>query len=122
MAETSLKFVKSRIDKNYECVKELEQLIFSKKSDEEKLEIISLIGKFYSEYITGVYSCNTLERQLIEIGKKINFVPTKAASNKKILIVMSACSPVGGHTVLVHNWSLPTHLRWCFVFCSVLSQ
>ncbi len=104
MAETSLKFVKSRIDKNYECVKELEQLIFSKKSDEEKLEIISLIGKFYSEYITGVYSCNTLERQLIEIGKKINFVPTKAASNKKILIVMSACSPVGGHTVLVHNW------------------
>lgn len=99
-----MKLVKSRIDKNYECIREIEQLISLKKSDEEKLGLISLAGKFYSEYITGVYSCNTLEQQIIEIGRKINYIPTKEASNKKILIVMSACSSVGGHTVLVHNW------------------
>ncbi|MEY8377269.1 hypothetical protein AALD22_16040 [Lachnospiraceae bacterium 56-18] len=99
-----MKLVKSRIDKNYECIREIEQLISLKKSDEEKLGLISLAGKFYSEYITGVYSCNMLEQQIIEIGRKINYIPTKEASNKKILIVMSACSSVGGHTVLVHNW------------------
>lgn len=100
----SLRSVKARINKNYKCIKELEELVFLQNSDEEKLEILSLIGKMYAEYITGVYSSNIMEYQIMNIGKKINFFPTNKGINRQILIVMSACAAVGGHTVLVHNW------------------
>lgn len=104
MKFNALKSVETRINKNYKCIKELEHFVFLQDSDEEKLETLSLIGKMYAEYITGVYSSNTLEYQIMNIGKKIEFFPTNKVTNRQILIVMSACAAVGGHTVLVHNW------------------
>lgn len=103
-----LRDVKLRIDKNYACIKELEKSIILQKTDEEKLELISVIGKMYAEYITGIYSSCFLEQQIIEIGKKIDYIPLKVplkkGNKRHILIVMSSCAATGGHTVLVHNW------------------
>ncbi len=104
MKFTSMREVEDRINKNYKCIKELEQVISLKKTDNEKLDVISLIGKMYAEYTTGVYSSNILEKQIVEIGQKIDFVPCDRPKDHHILIVMSECGAVGGHTVLVHNW------------------
>ncbi len=104
MEYLSLKEVETRIDKNYSCVKELEQLVSSQNTDGENLELIVLIGMMYTMYITGVYSSSTLERRIAEIGKKIKFYPSDKPKDGKILIVMSQCGVTGGHTVLVHNW------------------
>lgn len=104
MKYTSLEMVKNRIDKNYKCIKEIEELIFLQNGDEEKLELISFIGMMYAEYVTGVYSSNILEKYIIDFGKKLDFYPTKKAKDNEILIVMSACGAIGGHTLLVHNW------------------
>ncbi|MCI8938507.1 MAG: hypothetical protein HFH12_00730 [Dorea sp.] len=100
----SIKDVKKRVDLNYECLKELEHLILQRDSKDEKLELITFVGKMYSTYITGVYSSNILEQQIIKLGKGINYQPCNEAQKGRILIVMSACADVGGHTVLVHNW------------------
>lgn len=100
----SLNDVKLRIDKNYGCIKELEKMIALQETDEKKLELISVIGKLYAEYTTGIYSSNFLEHQIMEIGTKIDYIPQEKPYEKKILIVMSACGVTGGHTVLVYNW------------------
>lgn len=96
--------VKIRMDKNFECIKELERFISVQDSDEGQLEVLSLIGKMYAEYTTGVYSSDFLEQKLVEIGRKINFSPSGVLKDNQILVVMSACAAIGGHTVLVHNW------------------
>lgn len=79
--------VKLRIDKNYGCIKELEKMIALQETDEKKLELISVIGKLYAEYITGIYSSNFLEHQIMEIGTKIDYIPQKNLLRKKYLLL-----------------------------------
>lgn len=100
----SLEEVKLRINKNYACISELETFIDLQSTEEEKLQLISLIGQMYSEYVTGVYASNTLEKRILEIGKNIHFSPKKSVQKSQILIVMSGAGYIGGHTLLVHNW------------------
>ena len=100
----SLNDVKRRIDQNYECIRLLEKLIPLQKTDEEKAELLAVIGKMYAEYVTGQYASNKLEQEIIEIGKKISFQPFCEPERGNILIVMSEAGATGGHTVLVHNW------------------
>ncbi len=100
----SLEAVKERINKNYNCIKELEELIPLQNTEEEKLELITFIGKMYAEYVTGIYASNVLEQEIVKIGKEIDFIKTKTTLSNHVLIVMSGCGDVGGHTVLVHNW------------------
>lgn len=104
MLYATLQEVKERIDKNYKCIKELENLISEQKLVDQRLELISLIGFMYSEFVTGVYSSEKLEYYISNIGKEIKLSYNSKFSNNKILIVMSKAGYIGGHTVLVHNW------------------
>ncbi len=104
MEYSSVESVEVRIDKNYNCIKELEKSVSPQNTDEENLEIITFIGLMYTMYITGIYSSFFLEQKIIEIGKKIRFFPSNEPEDGQILIVMSQCGALGGHTVLVHNW------------------
>lgn len=104
MEYLSLESVMNRINENYDCMKELEQLVSIPTTIDERLEVISLIGKMYAEYVTGVYASSILEKQLLEDGQGIEFSSSNEPEDKHILIVMSECAEVGGHTALVHNW------------------
>lgn len=107
MVYHSLEEVEERINKNYACIKELENQIPLQETDEKKLELITFIGNMYSWYVTGTYSSNALEQQIIDIGRHIEFTPSFKPGKNQILIVMSKASAIGGHTCLVHNW-----LKW----------
>lgn len=104
MIYTTLQEVKERIDKNYKCIEEIEKLILEQKQEDQRLKLISLIGLMYSEFVTGVYSSEKLERYISNVGGKVKLSYNSKTSNNKILIVMSKAYYVGGHTVLVHNW------------------
>lgn len=99
--------VKQRIDKNYQFIKELEQLILCEDNDLDKLRIISFIGYLYSSYITGQYASSELEKEIIYISNKLPFVQKNKPNKNCILIVMTESGAVGGHSVLVNNW-----IRW----------
>lgn len=105
--EYSSEEVKKRIDQNYACIKEAEKMIPLQNNNEKKLLLISLVGKMYSEYITGVYASRILEDQIIAIGRELVFKPDSMPDKNRILIVMSEAAMTGGHTVLVNNW-----VRW----------
>ena len=104
MRTITLQQVKVRINKNYECIQEVERLIPYQKQTAQKLELISLIGHMYSEYVTGVYSSDSLEQCISEIGNHVIHTKQGRVEKNKILIVMSRAYYIGGHTVLVHNW------------------
>lgn len=100
--------VKERINKNYQCMKELEELIPYQENDFEKLRLIELICFFYSIYVTGKYASSELEEEIITIGNEnIKFSPERQPKKNHILIVMTASAERGGHSVLVNNW-----MRW----------
>ncbi len=103
----TLEEVKERINKNYACIRDLEKQIPLQKTKEKKLEVLSFIGKMYSWFVTGVYSSNVLEQQIMDLGKSLLFYPLEQPQENQILIVMSVAATVGGHTLLVHNW-----IRW----------
>lgn len=97
--------VEIRINENYECVQELEKMIEAMQDDLEKLELITLIGWMYSQYVTGVYSNYKLEHIISKIGEKNIHIDNNIVVKKNtVLIVMTSASYIGGHTVLVHNW------------------
>lgn len=104
MRYLTLDEVRNRIDKNYDCILKMEQLISLQKTDEEKLELISFIGMLYANYITGVYASDTLEHKIVEIGEKIEFKQTFEPLDNQVLIVMSKAYYIGGHTALVNDW------------------
>ena len=104
MLYMTLQEVRERIDKNYECIQEIEKLVPEQKQEEQMLGLISLIGSMYSEFVTGVYSSEGLERYISNIGRKVRLSDKIKAPDNKVLIVMSKASYIGGHTVLVHNW------------------
>lgn len=104
MLYTTLQEVEQRINKNYECIQEVERLMPEQKQDNQRLELIALIGYMYSEYVTGVYSSKKLEQYVYNISKKIDMPIKNKILNHKVLIVMSRAYYVGGHTALVHNW------------------
>lgn len=82
----------------------MESLLPLQNTDAEKLELISFIGKMYTEYVTGQYSSNDLEQMVIQISEKIDFVSSGKPEQDHVLIVMSIAGSIGGHTALVHNW------------------
>ena len=49
MLYTTLQEVKERINKNYKCIEEIEKLIAEQKQEDQRLELISLIGLMYSD-------------------------------------------------------------------------
>ena len=104
MLYTTLQEVEQRINKNYECIQEVERLMPEQKLDNQRLELIALIGYMYSEYVTGVYSSKKLEQYVYNISQKIDMPIKNKILNHKVLIVMSRAYYVGGHTALVHNW------------------
>lgn len=99
--------VEERINKNHKFIKELEKLISDQISDIEKLDLITLIGQFYSVYVTGIYASLELENEIIKIGQSITFEKKREPKKNHILIVMTESGAVGGHSVLVNNW-----MRW----------
>ncbi|MBO5032038.1 MAG: hypothetical protein J6D08_09170 [Lachnospiraceae bacterium] len=99
--------VKERIGNNYKFIKELEKLISYESSDLKKLDLITLIGHFYSLYVTGVYASLELENEIAMIGRNIQFQKKQEPKKNQLLIVMTASGVVGGHSVLVNNW-----IRW----------
>lgn len=100
----SLDDVRKRIDSNYYFIKALEKEIDACRDDDEKLAYITFIGYLYSEYVTGIYSSNMLENEIIKIGRKIKFVPTVKPHKRKMLHVMTKAYNAGGHTTVVRNW------------------
>lgn len=100
----SLKAVEDRINKNYDCMKELEELVAIQSTLDKKLETISLVGKMYAEFVTGIYASDVLEKQVIESSINIEYSISNKSDEKHILIVMSECGEISGHTALVHNW------------------
>lgn len=104
MEYRSLEEVKDRINRNHACIKELENQIPLQETKEKKLKLLSFIGIMYSWYVTGIYSSNDLERQIIELGKDITFHSVSEPQDDQILIVMTEAGDTGGHTLLVHNW------------------
>ena len=109
--------VKSRIDKNYYYAKRLEKLIKFQKSDWEKLRLVSYIGRIYSQFVTGIYSSWELETEIIRIGQKIEFFPTRKPAEGQSLHVMTKALWTGGHTVIVNNWiKLDKSTRYSIAF------
>ncbi len=104
MKMQKLSQVRARIDKNYYYVKCLEKLIPFQKNDMDKLKLITLIGRIYAGYVTGVYSSDILEAEIIRIGKKIPFRPAEGPVRGRTLHVMTQGFAIGGHPVIVNNW------------------
>lgn len=104
MEYRSLEEVEDRINRNHACIKELENQISLQETEEKKLRLLSFIGIMYSWYMTGIYSSNDLEQQIIELGKDITFHSVSKPQDDQILIVMTEAGDTGGHTLLVHNW------------------
>lgn len=96
--------VKKQIEKNYSFISEIERLVDEEEEINDKLELISLVGKLYSEFVTGIYASNTLERTIQKCSNDIQFERSKTVKKDKVLIVMSEAAYIGGHTTLVHNW------------------
>ena len=103
-AYSCMEDVRRRIDLNYQFIKELEKSLDACEGDEEKLELLQLIGCGCSEYITGAYSSNILEREIVKIGQIIEFSPEEKPQNGKILHVMTRAGKAGGHSTIVYNW------------------
>ena len=82
----------------------MEKSLDACEGDEEKLELLQLIGCGCSEYITGAYSSNILEREIVKIGQIIEFSPEEKPQNGKILHVMTRAGKAGGHSTIVYNW------------------
>ena len=99
-----LEDVHDRIDSNYKFIESLEKHIDTCQDDEEKLTYLTFIGHLYSEYVTGVYSSNRLENEIIKIGEKIQFTPTVKPQKGNMLHVMTKAGNGGGHTTMVNNW------------------
>lgn len=99
--------VHERIDSNYNFIKSLEKYIEKCQNDDEKLIYLTFIGYLYSVYVTGIYSSNGLENEIIKIAKKICFSPTVKPQKGRMLHVMTKAYNVGGHTTIVNNW-----IRW----------
>lgn len=96
--------VHKRIDSNYNFIVALEKYIDKCQNDEEKLTYLTFIGYLYSEYVTGVYSNDSLENEIIKIGEKIQFSPTVKPQKGNMLHVMTEAGNGGGHTTIVNNW------------------
>lgn len=96
--------VHERIDSNYNFLKTLESYISQCQNDNEKLEYLTIIGYLYSEYVTGIYSSYSLEREIIKMGEKITFTPTVKPQKGHMLQVMTKAYSGGGHTTIVNNW------------------
>lgn len=99
--------VRTRIDKNYYYIKCLEKLIPFQKNDPDKVKLITLIGRIYAGCVTGVYSSDVLEAELVRIGKDIPFRPAGGPVKGRTLHVMTQGFAIGGHPVIVSNW-----IRW----------
>ncbi len=95
------------INHNRDCIYALEQLIKEQIVEDEKLALIELIGRLYSEYTTGIYSSRYLEDIISKFSNSIQFVPSRESNRKKALIVMTTSASTGGHTAAVNNWA-----RW----------
>lgn len=100
----TLEDVKERIEKNYQFVTALEQLAMEIQNEDERLEVISLVGKIHAQLVTGQYSSSLMENEIIKIGKKINFHRNRVPKKNYVLHVMSRGYAVGGHTRIVNNW------------------
>jgi glycosyltransferase involved in cell wall biosynthesis len=96
--------VHDRIESNYKFIESLEKYIDKCQNDDERLSYLTFIGYLYSEYVTGVYSSNRLENEIIKIGEKIQFSPTAKPQKGNVLHVMTAAGNGGGHTSIVNNW------------------
>lgn len=113
----SIEEVEERIELNYHAVKCIESLVDNQMYIEDKLELISLCGLFYSEYVTGVYGSNILEKKLFEIGNTIEFATDKVAKENEYLFVMTKAGSLGGHSVIVNNWILwDKNIKYSIVF------
>lgn len=109
--------VEERIELNYQAVKCIESLVDNQMCIEDKLDLISLCGMLYSEYVTGVYSSNVLEKKLFEIGNTIEYVTDKVARSNEYLFVMTKAGSLGGHSVIVNNWILwDKNIKYSIVF------
>lgn len=123
MEYRSLEEVKDRINRNHACIKELEDQIPLQETKEKKLKLLSFIGIMYSWYVTGIYSSNDLEQQIIDLGKEITFHSVSKPQNDQILIVMTQADDIGGHTLLVHNWiKWDTKRTYSLVFTDMNQQ
>lgn len=123
MEYRSLEEVKDRINRNHACIKELENQIPLQETREKKLKLLSFIGIMYSWYVTGIYSSNDLEQQIIDLGNEITFHSVSEPQNDRLLIVMTQASASGGHTLLVHNWiKWDTKRTYSIVFTDMNEQ
>lgn len=103
--EVTIEDVKEGIICNYRQGKLLKTLLKYENNDLQKLELIEYIAYFYTNHITGQYSDEYLENELIRIGRKyIQFNPRVVNKENEILMVMTRAAEVGGHTAVVNNW------------------
>ncbi len=97
--------VKRGILYNYRKGELLKNIVKKEKDDLQKLELIEYIAYYYTNHITGRYSDDYLENELIRIGQKyVSFVPQKCVRLDEVLMVMTQAAETGGHTAIVKNW------------------
>lgn len=104
-ANNKIEDVKKGIISNYRQGEILKKILEKEEEDFQKLELIEYISFYYTNHITGRYSDDYLESELIRIGQKyVAFEPQKDIRSDEILMVMTQAAETGGHTAIVNNW------------------
>lgn len=89
----------------YYTISEIIKTLIDKEcNDEQKLLLIQYLLHFNCNHITGRYSDEWIEKQVIFLSQKyITYKPT-GKRMAGFLMVMTTASAIGGHTALVNNW------------------
>lgn len=92
------------IQENRRCIDKIRRMIETTSRDKEKFYLIKYYLYFCTNNITGIYSDEFIEKEIIKYGKEIEYFPSKIPKENTALMVMTTSSAIGGHTALVNNW------------------
>lgn len=96
--------ITDKIKSDYNTSEKIKTLIEREKDDVQKLLLIQYLLHFNCNHVTGRYSDEWIEEQIIHLAGR--YIVYKPGKKKKCgsLIVMTTAAGIGGHTALVNNW------------------
>lgn len=108
---------------NYRCAERIKRLIALQSDDAQRLLLIKYLLHYNCNHITGKYSDEWIEQQVIKLADKYVQYTAKCCADSadgEVLVVMTAPGATGGHTALINNWmEFDTSRKYSIVFTEV---